>query len=309
MSTKEHSGHSGHSMPTGDMKALKITGWLTGIYFLIELSIGYYSGSISVMSDAFHTFSAVGGVLIALAAGHFAARPASEYATFGLIRAEIIGAFINGIFLFLMALLVFWMGYQRLLAPIEIPTTPMLWAAAGGLVIETISLKLLLGKQKDNLNMKGAIWHVIQTFVGSILIIVAAIVIYFTGFYQIDPILGMLFGVVLFWASWGIINEATRILLQTVPNDFDVSQMVSQIEELNLVEDVHHVHVWALTTGKNIVSMHVRINDISNQEKVFKEIHKLLKDDFSVYFSTIQIETACLDEDLASDIDIKKITN
>ncbi len=91
--------------------------------------------------------------------------------------------------------------------------------------------------------MKGAIWHVIQTFVGSIIIIVAAVVIYFTGFYQIDPILGMLFGVVLFWASWGIIKEATRILLQSVPEDFDVDDMVKQIEALELVKDVHHTHV------------------------------------------------------------------
>jgi len=304
MDSTKHNTHSGHSMPKGDSRALKITGWLTGVYFIIELAIGYWTGSVAVMSDAFHTFSAVGGVLIALAAGHFAARPASQHATFGLIRAEIVGAFLNGIFLFLMAIFVFWMGYQRLLTPIEIPTTPMLWAAAGGLVTETISLWLLFGRDKDNLNMKGAIWHVIQTFVGSIIIIVAAVVIYFTGFYQIDPILGMLFGVVLFWASWGIIKEAMRILLQSVPEDFDVNDMVKQIENLELVKDVHHTHVWALTTGKNIVTMHIQIDDIKNQQKVLKEIHKLLKDNFSVYFSTIQIEGECLDKEDAKEIDI-----
>ena len=305
MSSENKSSHSGHGMPTGDARALKITGWLTGIYFIVELAIGYWSGSVAVISDAFHTFSAVGGVLIALVAGYYSSRPASQYATFGLIRSEIVGALFNGLFLLLMALYVFWMGYQRLQAPIEVPTEPMLWAAAGGLVTEIIALWLLFGKQKDNLNMKGAIWHVVQTFVGSLIIIVAALVIKFTGFYQIDPILGMLFGVVLFWASWGIIQEAMNILLQTVPEDFDLAKMVATIEKYDSVRDVHHSHVWVLTTGKNIVSMHVLVSDTADKNEVLKEIHSLLKKDFSVYFSTIQIETECPEEQESSDIDFK----
>ncbi len=305
MNAKNASRHATHGMPTGDARALKITGWLTGIYFVIELFIGYWSGSVAVISDAFHTFSAVGGVLIALVAGYYSTRPASQYATYGLIRSEIVGALLNGLFLLLMALYVFWMGYRRLLSPIEVPTGPMLWAAAGGLATEFFSLWLLFGRQKDNLNMKGAIWHVLQTFVGSIIIIIAALVIKFTGFYQIDPILGMLFGVVLFWASWGIIREATNILLQTVPKDFDLTKLVKEIEKIEAVQNVHHAHVWALTTGKNIVSMHVLVDRNTDQGKLLKEIHRLLKDKFSVYFSTIQIETECLEGEETSDIDIK----
>ena len=305
MKSTQNSGHSGHMMPTGDSRALKITGWLTGIYFFIELAIGYWSGSVAVISDALHTFSAVGGVLIALVAGHMAAAPASKEATFGLIRAEIVGALFNGLFLLLMAFYVFWMGYQRLKSPIEIPTGPMLLAAAGGLVTEFISLWLLFGRQKGNLNMKGALWHVIQTFVGSIIIIVAALVIKFTGFYRIDPILGMLFGLVLLWASWGIIREATAILLQRVPRDFDFEKMVETVEGMEHVIDVHHPHVWALTTGKNIVSMHVLTDKRADRDELLSRIHKLLKDRFSVYFSTIQIETECPEASEAEDIDLK----
>ena len=122
MNDKSHaSGHMSHGMPGGDARALKIAGWLTGIYFLVELAIGLWSGSVAVISDAFHTFSAVGGVLIALVAGYYAKRPASQYSTFGLIRAEIMGALFNGLFLAGMALFVLWMGAMRLRNPIEVP--------------------------------------------------------------------------------------------------------------------------------------------------------------------------------------------
>jgi cobalt-zinc-cadmium efflux system protein len=204
-----------------------------------------------------------------------------------------------------MAIYVFWMGYQRLKAPIEVPAGPMLIAAAGGLITEFIALWLLFGRQKDNLNMKGALWHVIQTFVGSIIIIIAALVIKFTGFYQIDPILGMLFGLVLFWASWGIIRDSTRILLQTVPDDFDLGKMQESIEAFNEVKDVHHAHVWSLTSGKNIVSMHVRVDSDVDKEKLLIKIHDFLKVELSVYFSTTQIETECPEDDEAPEINIQ----
>ncbi len=302
---KKNSGHSGHAMPKGNVRALKISGWLTGIYFLVELGIGYWSGSVAVISDAFHTFSAVGGILIALVAGHFATRPASQYATFGLIRSEIIGALFNGLFLLLMAIFVLWMGYGRLRSPVEVPPGPMLLAAGGGLITEVIALWLLFGSDKDNLNMKGAIWHVVQTFVGSVIIIIAAVVIYFTGFYPIDPILGMLFGLVLFWASWGIIKDATTILLQTVPADLDLQEMIATIENLEDVEDVHHTHAWALTTGKTIVSLHLRVADLAVQKVLLEKVHHLLKEQYSIYFSTIQIEIECPEGDAASDIEMK----
>ncbi len=304
MQSRSSAGHGGHGMPTGDARALKITGWLTGVYFFVELAIGYWSGSVAVVSDAFHTFSAVGGVLIALVAGRLARRPASPGATFGLIRAEIVGALLNGVFLLLMALYVLWMGYQRLQAPVEVPTGPMLWAAVGGLFTEVISLWLLFGRQKGNLNMRGALWHVVQTFVGSLIIIVAAVVIYFTDFYAIDPILGMAFGVVLFWASWGIIRDALSILLQAVPAGFDVPAMVAAVEGLAGVRDVHHVHVWALTSGKNIASLHARVEDGVDRDRLLEAIHHLLKGDFAVYFSTVQLESRCPEDGEAAAIDV-----
>ena len=300
------SSHTGHLPATSYSRALVITGWLTGIYFLIELCIGFWTGSISVISDAFHTFSAVGGVLIALVAGHFAKREADRFQSYGLIRSEIVGALFNGLFLIGMAILVFWMGVMRLLDPIHLATGPMFLVAFGGLVTEFISLGLLYQRQKENLNIKGAFWHILQTFVGSLIIIVSALVIRFTGFMAIDPLLGMAFGLVLLWASWSIIRTALHILLERTPEDLDLHAIIADIKGVSGVKNIHHVHAWSLTSGKNIFSAHVCINDIQQSEKLLHEIHRLLKEKFGFYFSTIQIEETCLDEVGAEAIDMTK---
>ena len=300
-----------HSLPNQSAligqqnKALKISAWLTGVYFVIELGLGIYSGSVAVISDAFHTFSAVGGVLLALAAGRIALRAADKFKSFGRWRAEIIGALLNGFFLFLMALLVLYMGWIRLQNPVELPTAPMFLAAIGGLITEIISIKLLYKSQKDNLNVKGAFWHILQTFVGSIIIIIVVIVIKLTSFYQIDPILGMLFGLVLLWASWSIIKGAFNILLESTPAGIDLDEIKKAIEAHPEIDNAHHLHAWVLTSGKNIFSSHIKIKPEANSEKVLKKIHLLLKDKYRFYFSTIQIEKERYDLK-AQEIDITK---
>ncbi len=291
-------GHGG-----GSDRALIISGWLTGVYFLIELTIGVATGSIAVISDAFHTFSAVGGVLLAWLAARIARRPATLEQTFGYARAEILGALLNGFFLLFMALFVIGMGLMRLRAPIDLATTPMLIAAGGGIFTEVISLAVLFRGQKDNLNMKGAFWHVIQTFVGSILIIITAVVIKFTGFLAIDPILGVVFGFVLLIASFSIIRETFTVLMEAVPASVDIKEVLNGLRALNDVDDVHHVHAWTLTSNRNVFSAHLRVKDTAVAPRVLNDAHFLLRNEFHFYFSTLQIETTCLDESGAEEID------
>jgi cobalt-zinc-cadmium efflux system protein len=287
-------------------RALKISGWLTGVYFLIELGIGLYTGSVAVTSDAFHTFSAVGGVVLAFIAARIARRPADLAWTFGSYRAEIIGALLNGVFLAAMAVLVLIMGAMRLQHPIDLPPAPLLAAAAGGLVTELVALRLLYGGQKGDLNLRGAFWHVMQTFIGSLLIIITAAMIYFTGFLAIDPILGMAFGVVLLLASWGIIRDSLTILMEGAPKGVNLSEVANALIELDGVNDVHHLHAWSLTSGKTVFSAHLATDEASSAPSVLKRAHKLLRERFGFYFSTLQVETTCLDEDHARDIDISE---
>ena len=287
-SQSHNSAGSFHGMEA-DERILKITGWLTGVYFVIELALGFYSQSVAVISDAFHTFSAVGGILIALVASKISQRAANKFATFGYKRAEIMGALLNGVFLLLMAFYVIYMGYTRLGKEFELPTGIMLIAAGGGLITELISFKLIYTSQKGNLNMQGAYWHIMQTFVGSILIIVAAVVIYFTGYTQIDPILGMLFGLVLFWASYKIIKDALDILMERVPANIDVDKVKETLLAIEGVKSVSHLHPWVLTSDKNIFSAHLLINKDASSEKVLDDATKRLEKDYGFYFTTLQI--------------------
>ncbi len=304
MSANTNTGHGGGHIPANaNASALRITGWLTGVYFVIELGIGIYTGSVSVLSDAFHTFSAVGGIILAFIAARIARRPADKARTFGSLRAEIIGALLNGVFLLLMAVLVFVMGGMRLGDPVDLPTTPMLLAALGGLITEVISIRLLYGGQKDNINMRGAFWHVMQTFVGSILIIVAALVIRFTGFTMIDPLLGMAFGVVLLFASFGIIREALSVLMESSPADLDVEAVIKDLASLPGVKDAHHIHAWTLTSGTSLFSAHLKVEPDTNADQLLRQAHALLQDKFNIFFSTIQIETHCLNEKASHSLD------
>jgi cobalt-zinc-cadmium efflux system protein len=290
----DHQNHQGTESSFHGMKAnariLKITGWLTGVYFFIELALGFYSGSVAVVSDAFHTFSAVGGILIAFVANRISSREANQYATYGFKRAEIMGALLNGVFLLFMALYVLYMGYMKLGMEYDLPTGIMLVAATGGLITEMISFKLIYEQQKSNINMKGAFWHIMQTFVGSILIIVAAVVIWLTSYNPIDAILGMAFGTVLLWASYKVIKDALNIFMQTVPKEIDIEKVKSDLLSISGITGVRHIHAWVLTSNKNIFSSHLQIKDHSIGEKILKEAEKMLKEKYRFYFTTLQLE-------------------
>lgn len=283
--------HGAHMAPSS--KGLRLTAWLTGFYFVLELGIGIYTGSVSVMSDAFHTFSAVGGVLLAMVAARIARRPATAERSFGYGRAEIIGALLNGAFLFVMAVFVLWMGYQRLRMPIELPTAPMLVAAFGGIIVEIISLRALYTTQAHDLNVRGAFWHVLQTFVGSLIIIVAVVVIELTGFVAIDPILGMVFGVVLMVASWGIVRDALVILIEAAPTDVDLDAVAKSLSAIDGVDNVHHLHAWTITSGQNVVSAHLAIGREIDSAPVLNEAHQRLGDTQQFALATIQVEDHC----------------
>lgn len=154
--------------------------------------------------------------------------------------------------------------------------------------------------------MKGALWHIIQTFVGSLLIIVTALVIHFTGFLLIDPLLGMGFGFVLIWASWGILRDAAHLLMEGTPREVSLGAVIEKLGELEGVADVHHVHAWALTSGRYVFSGHLRTDDDTDPQTVLETAHRLLRENFGFFFITLQVENTCQDESGTEAIDVTR---
>ncbi len=302
----EH-GHHHVGDASSASRPLKIVAWLQGGYFIFELAIGLVIGSVAVLADAAHSASTVGGVIIALVGARLASRSKSTASqTFGLARAEIVGSLFNGALLFVMAAFVLGLGVYRIFSPMEPPSIPMLIVAAGAIVTETIAVKLLYQRQKESLNVRGAFIHVIQVFVGSIFIVIAALVIQFTGFILIDPILAIIFSLTLFFMSWSVIRSSINILLERTPEELDLPKMIKAVQDIEGVVNVHHVHAWSLTSGKHLFSAHVKVEDYTKGESIQHEIHQMLVERFGIYFATTQIETECTDIGRAADIDLTR---
>ncbi len=294
-----------HHAPKG--RGLKLAAWVTGAYFVFEMAVGLYTGSVMVIVDAAHTFSAVGGVVLALVARRIAQSEATPEQTFGGQRAEIIGALLNGMALLVMAVVAITMGVMRLGSPIELPTTPMFVVAAVGILTEVWLIALMFRDQKHDVNTRGAYWHVVQTFLGSLGIIVAALVIHFTGFLLIDPILGIAFGLMVLAAGWSVLRDSASILMQNTPQGIDMTEMCRRLRAIDGVRDVHHPHAWTLTSGRHIFSAHLRVEDdlsSDDQMRLLETAEGLLADSFGIYFSTLQMETEDREEPEARAIDI-----
>ena len=297
-----------HAPGSGSKGGLKVAAWVTGAYFFFELGVGLYTGSVMVIVDAAHTFSAVGGVVLALVARKIAQRPATYRQTFGGQRAEIIGALLNGMALLVMALVALTMGAMRLQSPIELPTTPMFMVAAVGLITEVWLMALMYRDQKHDINTRGAFWHVAQTFLGSFGIIAAALVIHFTGFLLIDPILGMAFGLMVLAASWGILRDSVSILMENAPPEIDLEKVCAALEEIPDVRNVHHPHAWTLTSGRHLFSAHLGLEPNTGAERqaeILDQGQALLSERFGFYFATLQLEAFERDESDTVDLDLR----
>jgi cobalt-zinc-cadmium efflux system protein len=212
-------------------------------------------------------------------------------------------ALLNWVFLLFMAIYVIYMWYNRLGMEVELPTGIMFIAAIWGLITEIISFKLIYKQQKNNINMKGAFWHIMQTFIWSILIVIAAVVIKLTGYTPIDAILGTGFGIVLLWASYSIIKDALDVFMQTVPKNIEIWKIRSDLLLINNIIWVRHIHAWVLTSNKNIFTAHVQIKDHSNAEIILNEVEKLLKGKYKFYFSTVQLEEKHIESEV-DEIDV-----
>ncbi|MCE0536122.1 cation diffusion facilitator family transporter [Kineosporia rhizophila] len=259
---------------------------------LVELVAGIALGSLALMSDAAHMGTDVLGLGMALAAITLAARPATSQRTYGTYRLEVLAALANGLLLFGVAGYVLFEAYRRISEPPEVPGAPLLVVAVIGLVVNLISFRLLSAGSKESINLRGAYLEVLGDMLGSVGVIVAAIVIWTTGWRYADPVTGVAIGLFILPRTWTLMSQALRILMEIAPKGLDVDQVRARLLELEGVDDVHDLHIWTVTSGMEAATGHVVLAEDADLHAVLDRVTGLLAQDYGVTHATIQCEPA-----------------
>lgn len=274
-------------------RALKITFGLTSGYFIVEVIGGILTNSLALLADAAHMLTDVGGLGLALFATWISQRPASEEKTYGYYRVEILAALINAVVLFLLSFYILYEAYRRFQEPPEVQSLLMLGVALVGLVINLIGIYNLRRGSKESLNVQGAFLEVVSDMLGSVGVIIAALIMYFTGWYYADPIFSVLIGLFILPRTWGLMKQAVNILLEGTPAHINLRAVGDTIRSTPGVADVHDLHVWTITSGMDALSAHVSLAgeaSLEESQKILDVLNAKLKTDFGIEHSTIQIE-------------------
>ena len=286
-----------HGRARGNRQRLSIVLLLTAVYMVAELAGGLWTGSLALLADAGHMLADVAALILALMAVWFGARPATPSKTFGYYRLEILAALINGVGLILISFLIFYEAYQRWFAQPVIRSLPMTIVAAGGLVVNLICALLLHRDRDEDLNIRGAWLHVLGDALGSTGAIIAGILIMLFGWTAADSLISVFIGLLIVWSSWHLIRDATNVLLEGTPAHINLAAVEAAIMETEGVSDVHDLHVWTITSGREALSAHVIHAYSISQPNLLKELRSKLLDRFGVDHLTIQMETADFEDE------------
>ncbi|MGQ9461031.1 MAG: cation diffusion facilitator family transporter [Candidatus Bathyarchaeaceae archaeon] len=280
-----------HFHPPRGIKYLGIALGITLSFFIVELIGGILTNSLALLTDAWHMLNHVFAVVFALVAAWLSMRPTSVKRTYGYYRAEILAAFLNGIFLWAVAVFIFYQAIQRLQQTVEVESLGMLIIAVLGLMANGLSAVILSRSKDESLNVRGAFLHVVADILGSIGAISAGLIMLFTGWYQADPLISMMIGVLIFYSSGKLVRDSLNVLLEGVPYHIDVSELERRILEMKGVKNVHDLHVWCITPTKMCcMSGHVVVEKGTNRKKLITTLINMLKEEFGIDHTTIQLE-------------------
>ena len=279
-----------HNHNTGEIRLL----WsvvLTGIFMVAEVGGGIISGSLALLADAGHMLTDFSALLLALIASRIARKPADILRSYGYHRAQILAAFFNGIAFFG---IVFWIlieAIQRVLNPEVVAGGTMLVIAGLGLIVNILVFFILHSSGQQDLNIRAAIVHVLGDLLGSAAAIVAAVIIIYTNWYPIDPILSVFVALLVLRSAWFVVRQSVHILLEGTPEDVDVQLLRKTLSDsIEEIIDVHHVHVWSLSAQHPLLTAHIRVTDSADYNSVLQRTKQVLAERFGIDHATIQIE-------------------
>jgi cobalt-zinc-cadmium efflux system protein len=293
-------GHD-HDHGTANLNERRLfwAGLLTAVTMLAEAVGGIVSGSLALLADAGHMLTDSAALILAWLAVRFAKYPADWKRTYGFDRFEVLAAFTNGLALFFISIAIAYEAVTRIFEPIPVMGGTMLAIATGGLVINVVTLLILRHGGAGNLNVRAALLHVLSDLLGSVAAIVAALVILWTGWTPIDPLLSILITLLILRSAWLITMDAGHILLEGAPSGLDIREVQKDLEtSIPEVLSVHHVHAWSLTEERRLMTLHARVSQSAPPEEVAAAIKARLKQCYGVVHATVEIEhRACADCD------------
>jgi cobalt-zinc-cadmium efflux system protein len=273
-------------------QTLRLAFFLTLIILAVELIGGYLANSLALLSDAGHVLTDIFALGLAWFATAQAERPANASKTFGYHRVGILAALVNAVTLIVIALVILWEAVQRFQHPEPVQPLVMFMAAGIGIAIN-LFIGFRLQKEGDNLNVRAAVLHVFGDVGASLAVIVAGVVILLTGWYPADPILSIGIAGLIAVGAWRILRETTDILLEAVPKDVNLSELVRDMMRVPGVEDVHDLHVWCITSGMYALSCHASIADVppSQSASILRALETMLGEKYRIGHTTIQFES------------------
>ena len=288
-------GHSHHSHEVKGEKPLLISIFINVIITVTEIIGGILSGSLALLSDAFHNFSDVVSLIISYIAILIGKKSKNKVKTYGYKRAEIIAALFNVITLFIICAYIIYEAIKRLANPEPINAILMISIAAIGLAGNGISVALLLKDSKENINIKSAFLHLLADTISSVAVIITAVVLLFKPVYILDTILSILIAVYIVKESFSILTESINILMQGAPKGINREELKNRLlsEKTLGIKDVHHIHMWEITPGNTVFDAHVVVEKagLQNADNIIYEINKILASEFHICHSTIQLES------------------
>lgn len=280
--------HSHSHLPKSESK-LAIAAILTGAFMFVEVVGGLVSGSLALLADAGHMLTDFASLMLAWIAVRLARRPADSQRTYGFDRFSILAAFVNGLSLFAIAAWILYESFKRLTEPVEVLGGLMFWIALIGLLINVVALIVLTRGEGENLNVRAAALHVAGDMLGSLAAVVASIVIIYTGWHPIDPLLSALVTLIILKAAWDVVRESGHILLEGAPKGFDLSHATSEICCIEGVEAVNHIHAWCVTAERPMASLELIISEQQDPQATKAKVKQLFESEFGINHVTIEV--------------------
>lgn len=295
MTAPSHHAHHRHDhhdhVETGNERRVLWALLLTGGFMLAEVAGGLLAGSLALLADAGHMLTDTAALALSWYAFRVTRRPATPERSYGHGRIQVLAALINSGALIVIAIWITVEAVQRLLAPVPVLGGPMLAVAALGLVVNIAAFSILHRHEETDLNLRGAALHVMGDLLGSIGAILAALVILWTGWTPIDPILSVLVALLILRGAWSNLARAWHVLMEGTPEDIDVDALQAELaDSVRGVLDVHHVHAWSILPGRTLMTLHASIAEEADHDTVLHELQHALAERFGVTHATIQIE-------------------